>query len=251
MIVDRFVKEASDFTPHTIVHVGANYAQELERYEALAPRRVVWIEADSRIAAAMKSSVERRAGPGVDHICVEALVTDSDAKDAAFNIFSNEGGSSSVFTATETFRRHWPDVIETGEVRTLKSSRLDTLLRKLSVEPGEVDVLVVDIQGAELLCLKGSGAYLERAVFIEVEASSEAVYNGGVLFPELDQYLRNAGFARVSRVPWHGDVVYVGRSALARAGFRRLRRLAAHPDKKKRRWRIFPTLLRRMSRKTK
>ena len=249
MIVDQFVKEAFGFRPHTIVHVGANYAQELERYEALAPRRVVWIEADSKIAAAMKSSVQRRSRPGVDHICVEALVTDADAEDATFNVFSNEGGSSSIFTATAAFRRRWPDVVETGEVRALKSSRLDTLLGRLMIEPDEVDVLVVDIQGTELLCLRGSGAYLKRTIFVEVETSTEPVYDGGVLFPDLDHYLRNADFARVSPIAWHGDVVYVGRSALAGASFGSLRKRAAHPDRRRRRWRVFPGLRRRLSRK--
>jgi FkbM family methyltransferase len=234
MIVDSYVREVPRFKPHTIVHVGANTAQELDRYEALEPRRVVWIEADPSIVPETRKHVAAHGSAAVEHICAEALVTDADAQEASFNLFSNRGESSSLFRSTEVGRRAWPGIAETGEVKRLKTSRLDTLLRGLSIEADQVDMLVIDVQGAELLCLKGAGEYLECATFVEVEVSREAVYEGGVLFPELDDYLSRSGYARVSPLPWHGDVVYVRRSDLALRDFDRLRRRAAAPDPKRR-----------------
>ena len=230
MIVDAYVRRAVGFKPGTIVHVGGHLAQELKEYEALRPHRIVWIEADRAVAEEMARRVAARGDQGVEHICVQALVTEKDGDKVTLHVFSNDGASSSVFSATDTLRRTWPDVKETGEATQQKSSRLDTILRSKSVEPDDVDVLVLDIQGAELLCLKGAGAYLDHVCFVEVEVSQEAIYDGGVLFPELDGFLFNAGFARVSPVPWHGDTVYVRRSDLARPGFRHLRALAEAPD---------------------
>jgi FkbM family methyltransferase len=235
MTVRRFVRRAAGFRPDTIVHVGAHLAGELRRYEKLRPRRIVWIEADPVVAAEMRSRVAATSNPSIKHICIEAVVTDADGVDTALNVFNNAGASSSIFRSTETLRSKWPGLSETGEVKRARSSRLDTILQNQGVLPDNVDVLVLDIQGAELLCLKGAGAYLDHVVFIGVEASQEPIYEGGVLFPELDGYLNDGGFARISPVPWHGDVVYVRRSSLHRPGFRRLRGRAAAPDRPLRR----------------
>jgi FkbM family methyltransferase len=226
MIVDRFVRKAVCFKPNTIVHVGANVAEEFNRYQALRPRRIVWVEADAEKLEVVRQKARASGRSCTEHICVEALVTDEDGQEMTFNVFSNAGESSSVFKPTQAFRDVWPDVCETGETRRLTSSRLDTVLQKSSIDARDVDILVIDTQGAELLCLKGAGAYLAHTRFVEVEVSQETIYEGGVLFPELDRFLSDAGFARVTRVPWHGDVVYVRKSELDRAGFVRLRRRA-------------------------
>jgi Methyltransferase FkbM domain len=81
----------------------------------------------------------------------------------------------------------------------------ETALKRAALSPDELDVLVIDIQGAELLCFKGVGAYLDHVIFIEIEVSREEIYEGGVLFSEVDKFLRRGGFKRLSEIPWHGD----------------------------------------------
>jgi FkbM family methyltransferase len=219
--IDGFI-QAAGFRPNTIVHVGASVAQELRSYEALRPRQIVWVEANPSIARRLRWRIRLRRSSAVKHVCIQALVTDKDGQGVVFNIFNNDSLSSSIFKAAGALRREWPDVRETGKTKTLVSSRLDTILLNRSIEPDDVDALVVDLQGAELLCLKGAGAYLAHVSFIEVEVSTEAIYDGGVLFPELDSFLSAAGFVRVSAVPWHGDVVYVRTAVLGLPGFERL-----------------------------
>jgi FkbM family methyltransferase len=227
MIIDRFVTLVPGFCPRTIVHIGASWAQELERYEALNVRQVVWIDAHPRVQRKLRSILGAKGSPGVRHVCVEALVADEDGRETPFHLFNNNGASSSIFHSTDLFREKFAGVEETGETVIIKSARLDTILRQESVPPNEVDILVFDVQGAELLALKGAGDYLAYTTFIEVEVSQEPLYADGVLFADLDRFLAGAGFTRVSSVRWHGDVAYVRTAALSAADFEALRLEAA------------------------
>ncbi|MEM9771946.1 MAG: FkbM family methyltransferase, partial [Cyanobacteria bacterium P01_D01_bin.73] len=88
------------------------------------------------------------------------------------------------------------------------TARLDTTLGKVGLQPSQLDVLVIDVQGAEILCLEGAGAYLGSVKFLELEVSQEEIYEGGALFRDVDKWVRSQGFVRVSIVPWHGNCVY-------------------------------------------
>lgn len=69
-------------------------------------------------------------------------------------------------------------------------------------------MMVFDIQGSELLALNGSGEYLEKVKFIEVELSQEAIYAGAPLATDVDSFLQARGFVRQTDMIWHGDAVY-------------------------------------------
>jgi hypothetical protein len=71
-----------------------------------------------------------------------------------------------------------------------------------------VDVLIVDIQGAELLALRGAGEFLSHVRYLEVELSKESIYEGAPLAGEVEAFLKAAGFVRETEMPWHGDAVY-------------------------------------------
>jgi 2-O-methyltransferase len=91
----------------------------------------------------------------------------------------------------------------------------------LRTHPGTIDLLWMDLQGAELLALRGFGTRLRdvRAVFTEVNIHSP--YIGAAAFADLDRHLRSAGLS-----PWkilaldyfQGEVLYVRRSLFASRG---------------------------------
>lgn len=82
--------------------------------------------------------------------------------------------------------------------------------------PGDeqVDLLWVDVQGAEKQVLLGGGSMLARtrAVFLEV-ALARNPYEGGSLITELDQILRNSGLSLVAlgTDPWNftGNALWI------------------------------------------
>ena len=56
-----------------------------------------------------------------------------------------------------------------------------------------VDILWMDLQGAELLALKGVGTYLQKVKYIHVEVSHKEMYSGQVMFNELNDYILSKG----------------------------------------------------------
>lgn len=216
MIVNKYLK-ATRFKVKVGVHVGAHVAGEAQKYETLGIERLIWFEADDEAAHWARETLARRPEGPTEHILVEALVSDVDGVDTEFHVFNNHGGSSSMFRATKRLHQYWPKLRETGQVKRIRSARLDTLLDQLSVDPVDVGLLVFDVQGAELLCLRGAGRYLDEATFVEVEVSKEEIYAGGALATEVDALLVQRGFTLVSDVPWHGDAVYARIDRLTKA----------------------------------
>jgi FkbM family methyltransferase len=206
MVIDRYLARHA-YRPQGIVHVGAHRGGELRSYLALRPRRIVWVEADPALVEGLRATAASARGD-TEQIVIHALITDEDGRETDFRRYSNDGGSSSVYASTELLRARFPGVQETGEVLSLASRRLDSVLREAGLAPADVDVLVLDIQGAELMALRGAGEYLDAAAFVETEVSTEEIYRDAPLAPALDAFLTSAGFERVTAQPWHGDVVY-------------------------------------------
>lgn len=196
------------FRPRGIVHAGAHYAQEMDEYLALQPDLIVWIEGDPAHVPDLDRIIASRVNRATRQIVIEALITDHDGGVVDFHRFSNNGASSSIFRGTDLLRQTWPGLDETGETVALRAWRLATVLEARGLVPAQIDVLVFDLQGAELLALNGAGAFLEAASFVEVETSLCEFYTGGVMASELDIFLTGRGFQRITEFQLHGDTVY-------------------------------------------
>jgi FkbM family methyltransferase len=207
-MVRYYAKRLKTLRGKTIVHVGAHKGQEAEIYEKWGAARVVWIEADPETAKALRHHLASRvphqkglfhrfmALPRTEHVVIEALIGDEDGKATDFHVFSNDGESSSIFRKAQLDEDRHAAVVETGIVRQLHMRSLDTLLPENGIPLAEVDVLALDVQGAELLCLKGATALLKHIDLLEAEVSQVQWYDGGVLLPELDAWLKTRGLRR-------------------------------------------------------
>ncbi|HAN46733.1 MAG TPA: FkbM family methyltransferase, partial [Cyanobacteria bacterium UBA8156] len=58
-----------------------------------------------------------------------------------------------------------------------------------------IDVLYLDIQGAELAALQGTGSYLAHTLCVQTEVEFVPLYCGQSLFGDIDAFLRSQGFA--------------------------------------------------------
>lgn len=87
--------------------------------------------------------------------------------------------------------------------------RLDKICSDYKIE--SVDILWMDLQGAELLALQSLGAQLKKIKYIFTEVSFRPIYHGQCLFPDLHQYLTVNNFS-LSSAPkmnqWQDDVIY-------------------------------------------
>jgi len=81
----------------------------------------------------------------------------------------------------------WGVVRDTRPVQTV---RLDDVR-----EIAEIDFLKIDIQGAELMALRGGARQLARCGVVQTEVEFLPMYEGQPLFSDVELYLRGLGFA--------------------------------------------------------
>lgn len=104
------------------------------------------------------------------------------------------GMSGSVLAPTERLKRDCPNLFF-GVPRTVPAIRLDTFCRQQKIGLLDIDLLHMDVQGAEAFVLNGLGDVRPRLVFLEVNEQSEAGhYQGGVSGRILLGFLRLMGY---------------------------------------------------------
>jgi FkbM family methyltransferase len=179
---DPFLSEC-----RSIIHVGANRGEERIAY-ASHDLSVLWVEALPHVFRELRNNLSDFP----KQTAVEALVTDQEGNTCDFKVSDHGGVSSSIFE----FGGHaelWPDVKMTNTIQ-LVSTTLARLIKDANRSPNEFDALIMDVQGAELLVLKGAGELLEHVRFIEAEASDFEAYIGACTLDSLSAFLAQKGF---------------------------------------------------------
>ena len=113
-------------------------------------------------------------------------------------------GASSCFKAR-------PDYLSRYEQKetTVAAMRLDTYCAQQKIT--NVDLLCMDVQGAELRVLEGLGELLHTVRYVITEIEVQPIYYEQSLYPEIDAYLRSYGLRQVAEVyrdPWFSDYLY-------------------------------------------
>ncbi len=91
---------------------------------------------------------------------------------------------------------------------------LDRWCQENGIDPKRVDIVKLDVQGAELQALYGARTLLETAKVVYLEVSFVPIYKGSPLFGEIDSFLTECGYRRHAIYPsdqphnW-ADALYV------------------------------------------
>jgi FkbM family methyltransferase len=216
--VHKLINSNLDNRKGGVLHIGANEALEAEAY---GDRPVVWFEANPELL----SGLQQHIAPFPNQRAFCALLGDS-RREVDFHIASNRGVSSSLFefgpysAGRESL---WPDLnLRMQRTIRLEMQTLDALLAQKYIDAAAYDRWVLDVQGAELLVLRGATDSLRHCKIISVEVSTVEVYRGGVQYTELKDYLRPLGFVPLAEPDrlgiQHGDVMFIHRS-LGRAPY--------------------------------
>lgn len=176
--------------PDTIVHVGGHHAEELDDYLAAGwgAQFVLWVEAMDDAAAEIRSRIAHLP----HHRVAPAVVWSESGQQMTFHVTSN--GQSSSVLKLKTHSDHYPEIVVTRE-----HLRTTSTLFQLLMDQGlsRIDLLNLDIQGAELEALKGLGAAINHVGAIYSEINTEELYEGCALLPDLDAWLARHSFVRV------------------------------------------------------
>jgi len=114
-------------------------------------------------------------------------------------------GASSLFKVDN----QWVDEEIVQKEIKVEAIRLDAYLESQGIP--KVDLMWMDIQGAELMALKGLGARLADVSLIHLEVEFRELYVGQPLFKDLKGFLNSQGFSLVGFTNFHrvaGDAVF-------------------------------------------
>lgn len=200
-ILDIFNKYQIKITG--VLHIGAHNCEELPFYRSLSLNDddIIWIDGiESKVIDAKNRNI-----PNVYH----AVITDKDFDIVKFNI-TNNVASSSIFELGTHIQEH-PWIKHVDEIYQ-KSITVDTFFKVNNIDGKKYNLWNFDIQGAELLALKGAINNIQYADVLYLEVNTEELYKNIPLITEIDNFLHNYSFKRVSTYltphGW-GDAIYV------------------------------------------
>lgn len=183
--------------PDVILHLGANAGQEAEAYYNAGVESVIWVEAIPAVFEKLNENVKDFHGT----ITINACVSDVDGEEVEFNVSNNESQSSS-FLQLDHHKIIHPEVHYVDKIK-MATHRVDTLLKNFKVEGKWF--LNADLQGAELLALKGMGNLLHKFKWLYLEVNKKNTYDGCPLVEDIDHYVSKYGFVRSETAEWVAD----------------------------------------------
>lgn len=207
---------AHGIIPRGVIHVGAHQAGELEDYLRMGFSKILYVEANPALIPALRA---KAAVHGGKVIIIHAAASDADGT-VRLRVTSMDQSSSILPLAKH--KDIYPSIREVSQVE-VRGRRLDTLLAEEGLRPEDYNFLNLDIQGAELMALRGAPGLLAGIEAVNTEVNLQELYQGAGLLGELEQFMAKLGFGRAAMVtPWHpswGDAFYVRKPVVMMTSF--------------------------------
>ena len=187
-----------------VLHIGAHTCEEYKYYKkaGLNESNMIWVEGNPEIYNKLKALYPKR-------MIYHCVASNEDNKDVMFYVANN--GQSSSILELGTHKKHHPYVRYVKSIKQ-KTKTIKTLYKENNINVKLANFLNIDIQGAELLALKGMGDLLKNFEYLYLEVNNEKIYKDCALIGEIDNYVKNYGFERVAtsmtRFNW-GDALYI------------------------------------------
>ena len=174
--------------PRGVFHVGAHECEELDFYTShgIPFSRCIWVDGNEDIVNRMKEY-------GIPFI-YHALIDETE-RDVVFHITNN--GQSSSILEMGTHATMYPHIFVT-EHRKQRTTTIQALQQKESLNFTDLNFWNFDIQGSELAALRGAGDLIRFADAIYLEVNTEEVYKGCARLEEIDSFLASKGFTRAA-----------------------------------------------------
>jgi len=192
-----------------VVHVGAHKAEELNLYRSLKIKNILLFEANPSLIKFLKIKSSIFSFLFNMNIYLENKALLDSLGEVNLNITSNSQ-SSSVLNLKE-HSVMYPEIKKIEEIKISSSTLNHEFDSKYNIK--DYNMLNMDIQGSELLVLKGSVNILKNYDLIYTEINIKEMYEGCALADDLDNFLEIYGFYRsMTSTPesehW-GDAIYI------------------------------------------
>lgn len=214
--MEQFLKIVDGSDPKVIFDVGSRDGSESvtfkERYKGSS---VYAFECNPQTIPQLR---ERAAKYGIHAVEKAVNIYDGETtfypinpKETVTTWMDGNPGASSLFKANGNY----PAEVYVQDEIKVPCTRLDSFCYEQGIK--QVDVLWIDLQGAELIALNSLGELLKTVKFINTEVTFKEMYSGQVLFDELHAFLVSKGFtlindeetfSRKSQGFWQTDGIY-------------------------------------------
>jgi FkbM family methyltransferase len=169
-----------------VIHIGAHHAQELEIYESMGVGHVTWIEPDPKQRDRLKAIESDK------HKVIMAAASD-ECGEVWLNIFSISSCNSIMKPAGIV-----GSIDMDGNPITLEGGVIVPCITIDSLNLTDIDLMVIDTEGAELKVLKGAVNLLKTLNHVYLEYHTQYLYEGQPYKHSFDLFLEPYGFKKVS-----------------------------------------------------
>ena len=188
---------------HGSFHLGAHDCEELDFYNRLGVKNenIVWVDA-------IPSKVTEAKNRGIPNV-YNAVITDKNDEEVIFHISNNVQSSSVLDFGTHSQEHPW--VVYVDKIKQ-KSITIDTFFERNNIDASKYNFWNVDIQGAELMALRGAIQSIKYAKVLYLEVNEKELYKNCGLITEIDDFLSQYHFKRVlTHMTIHGwgDALYI------------------------------------------
>lgn len=177
-----------DIAPCSILHIGAHIGEEVEDYSSNGFFPVYWVEGSQKTFQILYQNIKEYN----HNYAIKSIVSNKVNKKYPFYCSSN-AQSSSILKPLKHLDYH--KEITFNKVDICYSDTIDNLFKKNKI--GICNFINLDIQGAELLALKGAKEYLKKVKYIYSEINVTELYENCAMLDEMDTYLEMHQFYRV------------------------------------------------------
>jgi len=185
-------------------HIGAYECEELtfyNNYLRLNDKDIIWIDANNtKVIEALKRGI-----PNV----YNAVITDKNDKEVIFNISNNLQYSSLLDLGTISQEQR--SIIYVDKIYT-KSITIDTFFERNNLDASKYDFWKINIQGAELMALKGAVKSIKQAKAIYIKVNVKKIYKNCCIINDIDNFLSKYKFKRLltnMTFYGYGDALYI------------------------------------------
>lgn len=206
-ILNRFDIMKYNMDVRGIIHVGAYIGEESVLYDAMKVKDVIWIEPNPDIYKELLTI--DKEGYRFYNIAVD------DSEEENTKMFNVTGGpQSSSLLNLKLHAVHYPGNVVYKRIPVTCMS-LDLLFQKEKLDPRQFNMINMDVQGAELLVLKGMNTLMDHIDYVYTEVNFVEMYEDCALIEELDEFLsdfdRVETFVTQNRYKGWGDALYIRR----------------------------------------
>lgn len=191
--------------PKVIFEFGSFDGGDGVRFKTKFPNcRVISIEADPTRYEIIKEMNEKLK---IDLEVFNFAISDLDEEIDFYPTFDpNEngvGGSGSIHKKTQKYKDTYDHLTELEPIK-VQSKRLETLCKELEIE--EIDLLHIDVEGAEFKVLRGMFMLRPKMIFLEKHLGSD-MYEGAYHWDQMSAYIRYLGYMLAAESP--SDAIFV------------------------------------------